>query len=144
MAIKLLKTDGDAIRVRIKQLEDAGEAWIEEAGQAGAEGEKDAERSCMRVANVFIRAGNELTNILREAEGQPLLRPSFRDEEILTIDYVNHKGDRAMRRIVPSRAWYGSDEWHPETQWRLDAFDVDKGEWRSFALAGIMAMEGCC
>ena len=54
------------------------------------------------------------------------------------IDYTNWRGERAMRRIRPTgRVTFENNEWHPETQWLLEAVDIDKGEIRSFALANI-------
>jgi hypothetical protein len=32
------------------------------------------------------------------------------------------------------RLWFGTSEWHPEEQWFLQAFDMDKREERDFAL----------
>jgi len=42
-----------------------------------------------------------------------------------------------VRTVIPERVWFGSTEWHPEPQWLLEAFDIEKGERRSFAMADI-------
>jgi predicted DNA-binding transcriptional regulator YafY len=53
------------------------------------------------------------------------------------IVYTNYRGETAQRRIVPQRVWFGATEWHPGEQWLLDAFDLEKGSPRSFALRDI-------
>jgi predicted DNA-binding transcriptional regulator YafY len=53
------------------------------------------------------------------------------------IDYTNWRGERSMRRIVPMDIAFQNNEWHPETQWMLEAVDVEKGKMRCFALANI-------
>lgn len=57
-------------------------------------------------------------------------------QEVL-IDYTNWQHKRSMRRIRPLRLVFENNEWHPETQWLLEAFDVGRGEVRTFALAKI-------
>ncbi|MDV6291468.1 DUF1653 domain-containing protein [Rhodococcus aetherivorans] len=55
----------------------------------------------------------------------------------ITIDYVNHRGERAIRSITPHRVWFGTTEWHPEEQWFLEATDHDRHALRNFALSAI-------
>ncbi|HSO00531.1 MAG TPA: hypothetical protein VLS89_19700 [Candidatus Nanopelagicales bacterium] len=55
------------------------------------------------------------------------------------ILYTNYRHETSIRKIIPSRIWFGSTPWHPEQQWLLDAFDIDRGESRSFAVADIRA-----
>jgi predicted DNA-binding transcriptional regulator YafY len=57
--------------------------------------------------------------------------------KIVTIDYTNWRGERAMRRIIPLGVVFANNEWHPETQWLLESIDVDTGKFRCFALANI-------
>jgi len=42
-----------------------------------------------------------------------------------------------VRKIIPERIWFGSNEYHREDQWILDALDVEKNEKRSFAMKDI-------
>lgn len=56
----------------------------------------------------------------------------------ITIDYVNHRGERANRRIVPEYLWWGTTEWHPREGWLLHAIDLDKELYRDFAWEGIV------
>lgn len=52
----------------------------------------------------------------------------------IELGYKNYRGEWAMRKIVPVRVWWGSTEWHPEPQWLLQAWDVEKRANRDFAL----------
>lgn len=53
------------------------------------------------------------------------------------IDYTNWRGVRSVRRIIPLGITYENNEWHPDSQWMIEAVDVEKGEHRLFALANI-------
>ncbi len=57
--------------------------------------------------------------------------------QIVEIDYTNWRGERGLRRIVPMSIEWANNEWHPETQWLLEALDVDKRQSRTFALANV-------
>lgn len=57
--------------------------------------------------------------------------------EAVRIDYVNYRGERGLRRIVPFQLYFGEVEWHPGEQWILDAWDLDKDAIRSFAIIDI-------
>lgn len=61
----------------------------------------------------------------------------FPTEQMLTVEYRNYRGETSIRRIVPDRIWFGSTDWHPEAQWLLDGFDVDKDAYRSFAILDV-------
>lgn len=56
--------------------------------------------------------------------------------------YKNHRGEHGHRRVSPIRIWFGSTEWHPEPQWLLRAFDLDKDAERDFALSQIASPAG--
>jgi len=58
---------------------------------------------------------------------------------LVEIDYTNWKGERARRVIEPLRLSFGSNEWHQEPQWLLEAIDVEKDCERTFALKNIHA-----
>lgn len=55
----------------------------------------------------------------------------------VTITYTNWKGEVSVRRIIPRRVWFGKTEWHPDAQWFLEAFDLNKNEERTFAMRDI-------
>jgi len=52
--------------------------------------------------------------------------------------YRNHRGAVERRRVIPVDARFGSTEWRPEPQWLLDAYDVDRRAYRTFALADVL------
>lgn len=56
----------------------------------------------------------------------------------VAILYTNYKGETGLRRIVPCDLRFAATEWHPEEQWLLDAFDLDKNAVRSFAIRDIL------
>jgi predicted DNA-binding transcriptional regulator YafY len=55
----------------------------------------------------------------------------------VSIDYTNWRGERRFRRIRPLRVVFENNEWHAETQWLLEAIDLDKSAELTFALANI-------
>lgn len=52
-------------------------------------------------------------------------------------EYTNWKGEKRRRAFYPLRLYYGSNEWHKEPQWLLDAMDHETGLERTFALEGF-------
>lgn len=61
-----------------------------------------------------------------------------REQKTVTVRYRNHRGEIALRRIVPIAIEFKATEWHPHRQWLLKCFDVDKGAERDFAMWGIL------
>lgn len=57
-------------------------------------------------------------------------------EDHISLRYTNWRGDTAQRVIVPKRVWFGKTEHHPDPQWLLDCWDVDRNAERTYALAG--------
>ena len=60
-------------------------------------------------------------------------------DRIVNVVYSNYRGETAIRKIIPKRIWFGRTEWHPENQWILDIFDIDKKAERSYAMKDIKA-----
>lgn len=58
-------------------------------------------------------------------------------ERIVTITYEHSKHGTVQRRILPIRTFFGTDKYHPEPQYLLTAWDLDKLEERTFALMNI-------
>jgi len=56
----------------------------------------------------------------------------------LVFKYKNWEGKTSIRHIVPERIYFGKTEWHPQKQWLLEAFDLDKKEKRIFAVKEII------
>jgi predicted DNA-binding transcriptional regulator YafY len=59
------------------------------------------------------------------------------DGRLIVIRYKNYRGETSDRRIIPLRIRFASSDWHPDAQWLLDAFDLDRGAERSFAIKDI-------
>ena len=58
--------------------------------------------------------------------------------QILVARYKNHRGVVASRSLIPlSRMHWGSNQWHPEPQWLMDAIDCEKRELRTFSLKNL-------
>ena len=55
------------------------------------------------------------------------------------ILYTNYRGETRIRRIIPIALEFCATEWHPEEQWILLAYDLDKKAERSFACKDIKA-----
>lgn len=51
---------------------------------------------------------------------------------------TNWRGQTSDRRISPIRLRYGVNEWHPEPQWLLFAYDMDKRVQLEFALKDMV------
>ena len=60
-----------------------------------------------------------------------------REGEPLTFIYRNWRGEVAERKVIPLSVHYGATEWHPEPQWLMRAFDLDKQAERDFAMADM-------
>ena len=74
----------------------------------------------------------ELANV--EQRARSLSDPG----DIVRIDYINYRGERGIRRVIPeTAATWAKFAGTQALQWILDAWDVDKGALRSFAIADI-------
>ena len=51
--------------------------------------------------------------------------------------YKNHRGETSLRRVVPNRIEFNTSEWHPDRQWILVAWCLDRKEFRNFAIRDI-------
>ena len=69
---------------------------------------------------------------------EPMSTMEHDPRNAVVIRYTNYRGETADRRIIPIGIRFGSCEWHPEEQWLLDAFDLDRGADRSFALKDVL------
>jgi len=59
------------------------------------------------------------------------------DAPAFVFTYRNHRGVSGVRRVIPIEPRFGTTEWHPEPQWLLRAFDLDKQSEREFAMSEI-------
>ncbi len=58
-------------------------------------------------------------------------------EQTVRIMYTNYRGETGERKIIPQRIYFGKTDYHPEEQWLLVAFDIDKNAERTFAIKDI-------
>jgi predicted DNA-binding transcriptional regulator YafY len=63
-------------------------------------------------------------------------------DRVAVIRYTNYRGETTLRRIIPRAIRFASTEWHPAEQWLLDAYDLDKGAVRTFAMKDILEWLG--
>ena len=59
----------------------------------------------------------------------------------LTFTYKNWKDEIAKRRIDTHsiKIYYGEVEWHKGEQWLIKAYDVQKQDFRTFAIKDILS-----
>lgn len=55
-------------------------------------------------------------------------------QQAVKLVYTNYKGETSERHIIPKGMNWGSTPWHPEPQWLVVAYDLDKKAYRDFAL----------
>jgi 8-oxo-dGTP diphosphatase len=60
--------------------------------------------------------------------------------EIIQFLYTNHRGETAVRRVIPIEVIFTSTKWHPKKQWLLRAYDLDRQAERRFALQKIQSL----
>lgn len=59
-------------------------------------------------------------------------------QKVTQIDYTNWRGERRVRQILPTgQLEFSNTEYHPESQWLLEAVDVEDGKVKLFALKDI-------
>lgn len=75
-----------------------------------------------------------LMHVLGFLQGLYLPPSSHLSGEPVRLIYTNWRGETSERIIKPMYVWFGSTEWHPEPQWLLTAFDLEKNADRDFAL----------
>ena len=61
----------------------------------------------------------------------------------VTFTYRNWRGEVSTRTVIPEAHGFrfAKSEWHPETQWLLKAWDLQKRDWRTFAMKDISDWE---
>ena len=64
--------------------------------------------------------------------------PHYIPTTSIKVKYKNWKGEVGIRNIIPQNIYYGNTEFHPEDQWLLDVFDVDKDAQRTYAMMDII------
>lgn len=59
---------------------------------------------------------------------------TIKPNDLIEFDYINWQGKKGHRKVEVMDLYYGSNEYHPEEQWLLRAFDLDKAKERFFAM----------
>lgn len=62
-------------------------------------------------------------------------------EKAVGIVYTNHKGVRGFRWVIPLSWRFGTNQWYPEKQWLMNAYDLEKRAEREFACDHIHTWE---
>lgn len=58
-------------------------------------------------------------------------------EKAVSVEYTNWKGETGMRKIVPMEITWGATEWHPTEQWLMRVWDLDRNDFRMYAMKDI-------
>lgn len=64
-----------------------------------------------------------------------------RNDALVRFVYTNHRGETATRTVRPHSITFKATQYHPEPQWILVAWDIDKRTRRSFAMKDISQWE---
>lgn len=150
-ALTALRAERDELRAAIfgsgdycKTLRNGNFAEMAQATEAGRKGAiARAEAAEARVARV-AELNSERAAAYNRGYADCLYsagQASTPEVEPVTLIYTNWKGETGPRRIIPRRIWWGSTEWHPEPQWLITAFDMEKEAERDFALADFHGTE---
>lgn len=78
----------------------------------------------------------------RKPDGPPQAR-SFATGRVVNVNYLNWRGEKRWRRILPhTNTWrVGETEWHPGMQWLFSATDLEDGKIKDFAMGGILSWD---
>jgi len=58
--------------------------------------------------------------------------------ETMRFVYRNYRGEISMREVrTPVVTFYGSNDYHPLPQWLVRAYDIEKEDYRDFALSDM-------
>lgn len=56
----------------------------------------------------------------------------------IQFEYINYKGIKSTLNVIPMSLYFGATEFHPENQWLMTVYDLDKQCERTFALNDIV------
>jgi hypothetical protein len=104
-----------------------GVTW--DPDSAYGHGRSDAAKAILATASEPVPSADSRESVV-EAAANAL-------EDEVTIDYTNYRGERALRRVILGSVKFTSNEWYPEKQWLITAFDIDRNLWRDFAMRNI-------
>ena len=78
---------------------------------------------------------------MQPVEGQASLAMEFVAGQVIKFRYRNWKGSVSERTARVANLVYGTTEWHPQPQWLVQGFDMEKGAERLFALQDMAPFE---
>lgn len=55
----------------------------------------------------------------------------------IEFDYVNWKGEKEFMKVEVGEFYYGTNEYHKEPQWLMEAYDLNKQVHRMFAMKNM-------
>jgi predicted DNA-binding transcriptional regulator YafY len=62
----------------------------------------------------------------------------------LRFIYRNYRQSVETRRVLPDSLRFGQTPYHPRSQWLLRAWDLDRKDWREFAVEDVLRFVGDC
>lgn len=71
------------------------------------------------------------------ADVQKIVKDKNIHDLAIKVLYKNYKGEVAERSILPMEVLFGSNEYHTSPQWLLKVFDLEKKDYRTYALKDI-------
>ena len=86
----------------------------------------------IRHSDGSFAAGNAIKIIINS------LRDDSHPNKTIQFRYKNWKGVESIRKVVPVEILFESTDYHKEDQWFLHALDVEKAEYRDFAILDIL------
>ncbi len=70
-------------------------------------------------------------------EVQKILNGKNLEDLAIAVRYTNWRNETTLRRIIPLQAFYGKTSYHPQEQWLLRVWDLDREDYRAYSLKGI-------
>mgnify|MGYP001561727411 CR=1 FL=1 len=58
-------------------------------------------------------------------------------EVSIKLKYKNWRGEVGEREIIPISIYFGETDFHKEKQWLMKVYDLDKKDYRDYALKDI-------
>lgn len=96
----------------------------------------------LRLAAMQVRLALAQRGLLAAAPAPVGSEPvTWPEAKPLTFRYTNYRGETSDRIAYPRRVWWGSTDWHPEPQWLLTAWDVEKDAERDFAISDMSSAQ---
>lgn len=57
--------------------------------------------------------------------------------KVVRFDYVNWRGEKSKRVLIPKKLLFTSNKYHPEEQWMIEGQDLQKDALRTYTLKDI-------